>query len=274
VAERGPRTRRVQPGRPEPAHRGQSAASSRANGWQVLAIIALIAATAGWTTAILLATRNTGVPLAVASPTESIEPEPSDDETIPPVADTHDAPELEAMLPAELQGTALQVQSWTGAGILTDDAWSTAITSFLGCADRSQDDLRVAQAYDPNQGLDGSIGVYQVNGIAPRAIHDALLAAWRVDYPDMVVSTVTFGDQQVTKADFGDDTIDSYLLIRDGVVFDIETTDQEIAAAAIAALPKGSPKPSSSTPSAAPSGSHVPAVCPSASPAASPSASG
>jgi hypothetical protein len=264
----------VQPGRPEPAHRQPPTSSSRANGWQVIAIIALIVATAGWTTAILLATRDTTPPTAAASPTVALESEPVDDETIPPVADTHDAPELEARLPAELQGTALQVQSWTGGGILTDDAWSTAVTSFLGCAGRSQEDLRVAQAYDPNQGLDGSIGVYHVDGLPPEDIRDALIAAWRVDYPDMVVSTVKVGDQEVTKADFGEDTIDSYLLVRDGVVFDIETTDDQIAAAAVAALPPPPATPSASTRPAASSGaSRAPAACPSSSPGLSPSAS-
>jgi hypothetical protein len=272
VRERGPRTRRVQPGRPEPAHHGPPASSSGANGWQIIAIIALIAATAGWTTAILLATRDTSTPIAAASPTESFEPEPSDDESLPPVADTHDAPELEARLPKELQGTSLQVQSWTGVGILSDDNFSTSVTSFLACVGKTPDDLRVAQAYDPDQAIDGSIGIYQVDGVAPADVRDALLAAWKIDSPDMAVSTVKLGGQDVTKADFGEDTIDSWLVVRDGVVYDIETNDQEVAAAAVAALPAPGAAPSGSTRPAAPSrGSHAPIVCPppSASPAAS-----
>src|SRR5262245_43616513 len=273
VRDQGPRTRRVVPGRTESAHRPPPNPSSRVSGWQVIAIIALIVATAGWTTAILLATRESSPPVAAASPTDSFEPEPSDDETIPPVADTHDAPELEARLPRELQGTALQVQSWDGAGILSDDAWSNAVTSFLSCAGRSPDDLRVAQAYDPDQALDGSIGVYHVKDLAPTEIRDALIDAWKGDYPDMVVSTIKVGGEELTKADFGEDTIDSYLLVRDDVVFDIETTDQALVAAAVAALPAASAAPSAPPRSAKPSGgSHLPAVCPSASPAGSPPA--
>jgi hypothetical protein len=272
VRERGPRTRRVQPGRPEPAPHGPPTGSSRANGWQIVAIIALIVATAGWTTAILLATRDTDTPIAAASPTESIEPEPSDDETLPPVADTHDAPELEARLPRELQGTALQVQSWTGVGILSDDNFSTSVTSFLACVGKTPDDLRVAQAYDPDQAIDGSIGIYQVDGVAPAEVRDALLAAWKVDSPDMTVSTVKLAGQDVTKADFGEDTIDSWLVVRDGVVYDIETNDQDVAAAAVAALPAPGAAPSGSSRPAPPSGgSHAPIVCPS--PSASPAAS-
>jgi len=234
---------------------GPSIPGSRVNGWQALAIIALIAATAGWTAAILLATRSTSSPppVAAASPTDSFEPEPSDDGTLPPVADTHDAPELEALLPTKLGDTTLQVQSWTGDTILTDDAWSTSVTSFLTGVGKEPKDLRVAQAYDPDQTVDGSIGVYHVDGLDPKSVHDALLAAWKVDYPDMVVTTTTMAGQQVTKADFGEDTVASYLVIRGDLLYDIETNDPEVAAAAVAALPPPGKTPSGAPRSAAPS---------------------
>lgn len=259
VADQGPRTRR--PSRLEPVRRTAPDPQARVNGWQALAIIALIAATAGWTTAILLATRDSGPTAAVETPAPSFAEEPTDDGTVPPVADTHDAPELEGTLPTELADTPLQVQSWTGDSVLSDDTWSTSLTSFLTSAGRLQEDLRVAQAYDPNQGLDGSIGAYRVPGIEAADIGDALVAAWKVDYPDMVVTTVTLDGHEVTKADFGEDTIDSYLLIRDDVVFDIETTDESIATAAvtaISALPPPPPAPSwSPRPSASPGGSLI-----------------
>ena len=229
----------------------------RGNVWQIIAIVAIIAATAGWTTAVLFAFRPDQVAVASAQPSIPIETEPAaDDETVPPVADTHDAPELEALLPTALDGTALQVQSWTGDTILTDDAWSTSVTGFLTASGKTQQDLRVAQAFDPTQALDGSVGVYRLDGVAATAVRDALIAAWKVDFPDMVVSTVKLDGKDVTKADFGEDTIDSYLFVRDDVVFDIETTDEAIAAAAVAGLPKpgkspaGTPAPASAAPSA------------------------
>lgn len=257
MRERGPGPRRPPggragpPGSPAPAGHARRPTGppplTRGNVWQIIAIVALIAATAGWTTAILLATRAPA-PVAVASvePSLPVEPEPTEGETVPPVADTHDAPELEALLPTELDGVPLQVQSWTGDTILTDDAWSMSVTGFLTASGKTQEDLRVAQAFDPTQALDGSIGVYHVDGLPPTAIHDALIAAWKVDFPDMVVTTVTLDGKEVTKADFGEDTIDSYLYIRDDVVFDIETTDQAIAEAAIAALPTPSKSPAAS----------------------------
>ena len=55
MRERGVQSRRVRPGPVEPAQRTGGPPPSRANVWQVIAIIAIIAATAGWTTVAVLA---------------------------------------------------------------------------------------------------------------------------------------------------------------------------------------------------------------------------
>ncbi|MEA2611704.1 MAG: hypothetical protein QOI37_1550 [Chloroflexota bacterium] len=260
MRERGVQSRRVKADgvelarRPGPPQRGGS------NFWQVLAIIALIAATAGWTTVGVIALRGTTPPTtALASPSDSIDPNASF-ASDPPAVDTHDAVDLEALLPLNLNATPLVTQSWTGDGILTDDAWSTSMKTFLTSAGKAPTDLRVAQAYDPNQALDISIGVYQVRGVQGTAVHDALVNAWKGDYPDMTVSKVTLDGKSVTKGGFGQDTASSYLYIRGDYVFDIETTDEAIATAALKALPVpgASGPPSSVKPSGAP-GSNAPA---------------
>ena len=51
--------------------------------------------------------------MAEAPLDESFDPEATDDTEVPPVADTHDAPELEALLPATLSGAT----SWSKAGM-------------------------------------------------------------------------------------------------------------------------------------------------------------
>ncbi len=53
----------------------------------------------------------------------------------------------------------------------------------------------------------------------------------------MTVSQVTLGGKDVTKGDFGDDAVASYLYVDGDVVYDIETSDEAIATAALAALP-------------------------------------
>ena len=144
---------------------------------------------------------------------------------------------------------------------------------FLTAACKVPTDLHVAQSYDPDQALDASIGVYRVDGVAPTAVRDALIAAWKGDYPEMTVSQVTVGDKEVTKGDFGEDTITSYLYIRGDDVYDVESSDEAIATAALNALPgPGASAAPAASGSPAASASCVPASG-SPAPAASASAS-
>jgi hypothetical protein len=73
----------------------------------------------------------------------------------------------------------------------------------------------------------------------------------------MTVTQVTLAGKEVTKGGFGADTASSYLYIRDDLVFDIESTDEAIATAAVAALPLpgASGAPASAAPSTAPAAS-------------------
>ena len=273
MRERGVQSRRVSPGQVEPVRRpGPPPQRSSNNFWQVLAILALVAATAGWTTAAVLALRPGASPEA-AVPVESFDPNASDDSEVPPVADTHDAVAMESLLPTTLSGSTLQVQSWNGDGILADDPWSTSMTAFLTAYCKLPADLHVGQSYDPNEALDASIGVYTVDGLDAMALRDALIEAWKGDYPDMKVSEVTIGGKDVTKGDFGADSITSYLWVHEDVVYDIESSDEAIATAALAGLPTAaaSAAPVASG-SSAPAASCVPASG-SPEPAASPSAS-
>ena len=180
---------------------------------------------------------------------------------------------MESLLPTTLSGSTLQVQSWNGDGLLTDDPWSTSMTAFLTASCKVPADLHVAQSYDPNEALDASIGVYTVDGVAATALRGALIEAWKGDYPDMKVSQVTIGGKDVTKGDFGADSITSYLWVHDDAVYDIESSDEAIATAALAGLPTAaaSAAPVASG-SSAPAASCVPASG-SPEPAASPSAS-
>ena len=126
---------------------------------------------------------------------------------------------------------------------MTDDPWSLSIAAFLAAACKVPADLHVAQAYDPNQVIDAAVLVYKVDGVAATALRDALIAAWKGDFPEMTVSEVTVGGKDVTKGEFGEDTITSYLYVSGDVVYDIESADEAIATAALAALPEGGAAP-------------------------------
>ena len=192
----------------------QQRSGGNSNFWQVLAIVALVAATAGWTTVAVLALRPGPSAVAEAPVDESFDPEATDDTEVPPVADTHDAPELEALLPATLYGTTLEVQSWDGDGYLTDDPWSTSMTAFLTAACKTPADLHVAQSYDPNQAIDASVGVYRSTGSMARRCRTRCSRRGRATIPEMKVSQVTLGGKDVTKGDFGEDTSTATSFVR------------------------------------------------------------
>ena len=82
--------------------------------WQVIAIVALLAATAGWTTVAVIALRgpDTG-PVAQASPTDSADPDATDEPTAVPGRGHARRPDLELALPTNVNGVDLQVQSVT-----------------------------------------------------------------------------------------------------------------------------------------------------------------
>jgi hypothetical protein len=214
--------------------------------WQVLAVVAVIAATAGWTTVAVMALRPAPAIEAVASPTDA--PSLPDAASPEPPVESHLVADLEALLPAEINGTTLTRESWTGDTILGEDSWSTSLSAFLAGAGKTAADLQVSQAYDATGTLDLSAGALRVAGLDAAALRDAMIDAWKGDYPDLKIAQTTIGGLDVTTGDFGEGAINSYWYLGDGVVFDIETSDPSIAQAVIAALPTAG-APSAPSPS-------------------------
>jgi hypothetical protein len=214
-------------------------------------VVGLIAATVGWTTAAVIALRpSSPPPVAEASPTE--EPLPSDEASLEPTVESHAVADLEALLPADVNGTSLTRESWTGDTVLGDDSWSTSITTFLTGAGKTAADLEASQAYDATGTIDLSAGAFRASGVTGTALRDAIIAAYKGDYPDLKVSTTTISGLEVSSGDFGDGSSISYWYVRDDVVFDIETGDPSIAEAALAALPKPAASAGPASPSPSP----------------------
>ena len=101
MRERGAQSRRARPAIEPPRPTGLN--RTGANAWQVVAIIALIAATAGWTTVAVIALH--GPSPAAAIPSESTDPNIVEDPSVPPDVAIHEVPELEALLPREVSDT-------------------------------------------------------------------------------------------------------------------------------------------------------------------------
>lgn len=247
MRERGTQSRRARAAEAG-AGRRPPAPPPTAGFWPVLAIAALVAAVAGWSTVGLLVLREPAAAEASADVTGDASEPPGP--SLEPIADSHTVPELEALLPLEVNGRPLASQSWAGDTLIADDDWSTTITTFLTSVGKVPADIGFAQAYDPSEtgGLDVTAGVFELPGVDPAALRDAIIEAWKGDYAELTVTQVTLGGLEVTKGDFGTSQINSYWYVDDGRVFDIGSADETLAAAALAALrlPSASPGASGS----------------------------
>jgi len=251
----------VRGGKVEPVRRPGPPSRGGTNFWQGLAIAALIAATAGWTTVAVLAFRGPGS--EAVTPTE--DPNATDDASTPPDVPTHDVPALEALLPAKVNSATLEAQSVTGDdGFLGGDEWSTAITTFLTAQKKGPPDLQYAFASDPAGAVDVNVGVYRVTGVDGAPLRDALITGWKALASDVKISQVTLDGKAVTKGDDGTDYPFSYLYVRGDLVYEIYTSDEAIATATLAALPAaGASGAPLTSPAPAASASPPPSVAPS-----------
>jgi len=226
--------------------------------WAIVAIIAIIAATSGWTTVAIVTVfdRDPAVAASTAAPTDalaeaSLEPEVA--------TESHEAADLEALLPTEYDGTTLTAQSWTGDSLLAEDAWSAAFVTFLESEGKVAADFAVAQAWDAAEALELVVGAFRIEGTEPAAVIDTMSAAWLASDDTFTTTELSLAGQPVTKGAYADDTVTYYWYAANGVVYDIETSDEAVAAAVVAGIADGaaaSPDPSpttTSSPSTAPS---------------------
>ncbi len=202
-----------------------------ANWWPLATVVSLLFAVAGWTAVVVLVLTKPGAAGPASTPAANL-PAAS-------VADTtsHEAPTLEAALPTSAQGTALTTTSWLGGTILSDDDWSKSLEAFLGSHELSPNDLLVAQAYDPSGTLDVAAVAFQARTLTSKELVAAIIAAWRVDYPGLQTSTVTLGGKSVTKGVFPEEPVSSYWYTGNGIAFEIDTSNESIAADVLSGLP-------------------------------------
>jgi hypothetical protein len=202
--------------------------------WPLIALIAAILATAGWTTVIVMSL-NDGDPVAASSSSEP-SAEPSVPETTPEPL-SHEAPELEELLPATWDGTALLRESVTGEKLLIEDDWSQAFRTTLDELNKTPADLTFAQTIDPSEVLQMSVLAFRIEGATGEKMLETVIAAWKGEDPDLEVTTLELGGKSVTRGGFSQGDIDSFWYEHDGVVFDVETADEALAAAVLETLP-------------------------------------
>lgn len=154
-----------------------------------------------------------------------------------PTAVSHVAPDLEVRLPASVNGTSLAIDSVTGATALGDDLTSKALIASLEGMGKTSSDLQIARALDP-------AGLLQI-----RVYGFRLIGTDRKDFLSVVAnallanttaapraSQVTIGGVQVTKLTYSQGPAEYLFEAVDGVVFNVETTDEGLAAIVLPTL--------------------------------------
>lgn len=214
--------------------------------WPAVAIIAVIIATAGWTTVGVLVLNKPAATASAPAASDDV----IDEGSLPPdepLPESHLFPDLEALLPTEVDATKLNVQSMTGTDWIPDDGWGTGMTTFLTSVGKTPADLQLAQAEDPDQGLDlDFIVVFRLAGVAPETLQDQIINGWRTDFPELTTTTATIAGKAITKGSFGEDAVGSIWYLHDGVIYDIESSDETLATTILAALPPATTPPAGS----------------------------
>jgi hypothetical protein len=143
---------------------------------------------------------------------------------------SHAAPELEALLPATIDGHGLQKGSAGGAVVLSgNNAFSHVLKGILARAGKSPADLTFANAQDPTGALQVEVGAFRVHGLGAHALRDAIVRSTRPNAPGLAVSRVVVGGRRVTKVVYpGGSSL--YLYPRRDVVYYVGSQDEKLAA--------------------------------------------
>jgi hypothetical protein len=148
------------------------------------------------------------------------------------------SPELEGMLPTEIDGTPFIVETFTGADAFGNDAGSRAVTAGLRALGKTPADLELAEVYDENQAIDLYMFAFRLAGADPEALRTLVLDSWLVAGAEGVTTEeVELAGKSMTHVEYGDEFPDAYLYSTGDVAILIHTGSEELAEAAAATLP-------------------------------------
>ncbi len=144
---------------------------------------------------------------------------------------SHVIPDLEARLPKTVDGTAMAIDSVTGATALGTDATSQALVASLEALGKTSADLEIARARDPAGDRPIRLYAFRVKGVDHPRLAQAIVSAFRADATTSPTeSQVTLAGRTVTKVAYSQGPAEYLLEATGGVVFDIETTDESLVA--------------------------------------------
>lgn len=164
------------------------------------------------------------------APGSSGDPVGSDGGASPEPAASAFAPELEALIPKDVKGTPLTVQSASASEVFGDDPSSRALAARIRTLGSTIENLQIAQAYDETGGLDVSIIGFRLPNADGAKLRAAIVETWLSAGNDGVTQTeVTLGGKKLLRVDYGDAGTTEYVYAKGDAVIVIDTADPTIA---------------------------------------------
>jgi hypothetical protein len=155
------------------------------------------------------------------------------------------APLLEAEMPRAVNGTTLTTESATNATSLGNAPNGRALGAAVTNLGKKPGDLEIADAFDQSGSLALSILGFRLPGTDAATLRSVVLDAWlTVTSPGITSTSVSLSGTPSTKVSYGDGGPDQYVFVHGDSVFIIVTSDQSLAASAVAAMAVVSPSPS------------------------------
>jgi hypothetical protein len=158
--------------------------------------------------------------------------------SLTPITTQHADPALEALLPAEVDGIAMQRSSYKLSEMLDAGGDRATIDAFLTSIGKSEADGSSATAADPTNKMGGGILALKVNGADPAVLLPAIVSLEKADLgAGATTREATVGGKNVTVVSIGSGVNDTeWIYGRGDVVFVVHASDEALATKFLQAL--------------------------------------
>jgi hypothetical protein len=175
-------------------------------------------------------------PTEEPTPTPTPATEPSEDGSGPSFAPG--AGDLDSILPDEVGGITLDYQFAEGQGVLGSEGVTPEVQDFLDGVGASMDDVRSAIGIGFDQASGGVISIFaiQVSGADEGALLDEFRQVLEAD-SENVTSEDNVGGKDVLAFGVAGEAANTYLYVRDDVVFMVGGSTAELSEEALSLLP-------------------------------------
>jgi hypothetical protein len=165
------------------------------------------------------------------------QPTPAPSATATPLPPSHEAADLEKVLPTKVGTTAMAIQSVLGTTALAGGGTaSQSLSKALQGFGKTPADLQIAGAYDPTGALDLRLFAYRVNGVDVTDLGRALIESQMSNTAANVTSSqVTIGGHPVTKLTYSQGAPVYYYPLN-GIMYAIQSSDETLAGSVLGQL--------------------------------------